>query len=156
MISSAVVSLAAFTLIRNPYAPADPRFSGEELRIQAIVMLVTVGVSTLVWVASTLATRPESDATLDAFYTRVRPGGPGWARVSRRLGLGVEPKPRGALSLVNWVLGIVLVYTSLFGIGQLVLGRTGAGIGLLAVAFASFLAILKSLRGEAPAPAPLT
>jgi len=103
-------------------------------------------------VAATLATRPESDATLDAFYTRVRPGGPGWARVSRRLGLGVEPIPGGALSLVNWVLGNVLVYASLFGIGQLVLGRTGAGVGLLAVALLSFLAILKSLREETPTP----
>ena len=41
---------------------------------------VTVVVSTLVWLSVTFLTRPEPDEKLRAFYERVRPGGPGWAR----------------------------------------------------------------------------
>jgi len=149
MIASAVVSLTAFRLIRNPFPPADPRFSGEELRIQALVMLVTVAVSTVVWLAVTFATPPETEEKLESFYRRVRPGGPGWAAVSRQLGLGVETIPGGALSFVNWLLGIVLVYSALFGIGALVFGRLGSGIGLLALAATSFAVILRNLGKSA-------
>jgi Na+/proline symporter len=152
MVASAVVSLTAFALLKNAYAPSDPRFSGEELRLQALVMLVTVAVSTVVWLAVTFATRPEPDETLDAFYRRVRPGGRGWARVSRRLGLGVEPIPGGALSFLNWFLGVVLVYSSLFGIGRIVFGDVGAGLAILALAAVAFLVIMRNLSRESPAP----
>ena len=91
-------------------------------------MLVTVVVSTVVWLAVTFLTTPEPDATLDAFYQRVRPGGPGWARVSARLGFGREPIPGGAMSFLNWGLAIVLVYTALFGIGKIVFGRLLDGL----------------------------
>jgi solute:Na+ symporter, SSS family len=145
MIASAVVSLTAFALIKNPYAPDDPRFGAESFRVQALVMLVTVAVSTLVWLAATFATKAESDDTLERFYRRVRPGGAGWARVSTRLGLGVESIPGGALSIVNWLLGVVLVYAALFGIGQIVLGRLAVGLALLLVAALSFAAIFRNL-----------
>jgi len=119
---------------------------------QAVVMLTTVLATTAVWLAVTFATKPEPDATLDAFYRRVRPGGPGWASVSSRLGFGREPIPGGALAFGNWILGIVLVYTALFGIGKLVFGRVPAGLALLAVAAVSFAVILRNLKaGEAKA-----
>lgn len=149
MVASAVVSLSAFWWFgRNP--ATGP---GAEFVTQAKVMLVTVAVSTVVWLAVTFLTKPESDATLEAFYRKVRPGGPGWASVSARLGFGREPIPGGALSFVNWILGVVLVYAALFGIGKLVLGDTGAGLGLLALGAACFAIVMKNLgRGEAATP----
>jgi SSS family solute:Na+ symporter len=57
----------------------------------AITMLITVLVTTVVWLAVTFATAPESDATLERFYRQVRPGGPGWKSVSTRLGLRRRP-----------------------------------------------------------------
>src|SRR2546422_7114395 len=39
----------------------------------ARIVLVTVAVTTVVWLAVTFATRPETDATLVAFYRRTRP-----------------------------------------------------------------------------------
>jgi Na+/proline symporter len=148
MITSMVVSLAAFALVPEGSGP------GAAFEQQATVMLVTVLVTTAVWLAVTFATRPEPEETLDAFYRRVRPGGPGWARVSSRLGFGPEPIPGGALSFVNWFLGIALVYTALFGIGKLVFGERGAGLALLAAAAAAFAAIMRNLRA-APAAEPL-
>jgi Na+/proline symporter len=59
----------------------------------ALTMLITVAVTTVVWLSVTLLTPPESDATLERFYRRVRPGGAGWRRVSERLGYGREEIP---------------------------------------------------------------
>ncbi|MGB3491153.1 MAG: sodium:solute symporter family protein, partial [Elainellaceae cyanobacterium] len=41
-------------------------------------LLVTAAITTVVWVTVMYLTPPESDETLDQFYLRVRPGGPGW------------------------------------------------------------------------------
>jgi hypothetical protein len=137
-----VVSLAAFAFVPAGTGP------GAAFEQQAIVMLVTVVATTVVWLAVTFLTAPEPDATLDAFYTRVRPGGPGWARVSARLGFGREPIPGGAMSFLNWGLGILLVYTALFGIGKIVFGRLLTGFELLDVAAVAFVLIMWNLKRE--------
>ena len=83
-------------------------------------LLVTVAITTLVWLAATFATAPEPAAVLDTFYRRVTPAGPGWARVARRTGV-TSPDPI-APNVVNWLLGIVMVYAVLFGLGELLFG----------------------------------
>src|SRR3954468_9853455 len=114
MIMSAVISLSAHPFIVRGYAhPDDPR-------AVAVTMLVTIISTTLAWLAVTYLTKPEPDETLNAFYLRVRPGGPGWAHVSKRLGLGRESTPGGALAWTNWLAGIIAVYSTLFGIGKLI------------------------------------
>jgi solute:Na+ symporter, SSS family len=153
MVASMIVSVTAISLIRNPFPRGDIRFDPEEFRIQAIVMLVTVVISTIVWLAVTFATNPEPEERLTAFYQRVRPGGLGWSRVSEKLGHGVEPIPGGALSWVNWILAIVLVYSALFGIGHVVLGRLPSGFLLLAAAALAFVLIMRNLEfSESPTP----
>lgn len=141
MTSSFIVSMLAMRLVPPRFAPGDPN-------ADAWVMLLTVAASTACWVTVTLLTRPESDQVLDAFYRRVRPGGPGWARVSSRLGYGREPIPGGAIAWTNWVAGVVAVYATLFGIGRLVFGRLTAGAVTLAVAALAFAWIARSLREE--------
>ena len=145
MIASFVVSLLAFRFVAPRYAEGDPN-------AQAAVMVVTVAVSTVVWLVVTFATSPEPPAVLEAFYRRVRPGGPGWAQVSQRLGFGREPIPGGALAWTNWIAGIVAVYATLFGIGKLVFAETGMGILMLLVAVAAFYWISRSFRAEIPPP----
>ena len=141
MIASFVVSTLAFRFVAPRFAENDPNAT-------AAVMLVTVAVSTVVWVVVTFATAPEPPAVLDAFYRRVRPGGPGWAQVSRRLGFGREAIPGGALAWTNWIAGIVAVYATLFGIGKLIFAETAMGIAMLAVAAAAFYWISRSFRSE--------
>jgi len=141
MVASFVVSLLGFAFIK-------PRFADNDPNATATIMLVTVTCSTLCWLTVTLLTRPEPDAVLDAFYRRVRPGGPGWARVSARLGFGREPIPGGALAWTNWIAGIVAVYATLFGIGKVIFGFTGAGLTMLAVAAAAFYWISRSFRAS--------
>jgi Na+/proline symporter len=152
MAASFVVSLVAMQVIPPLFPrPADPRLS-EDPRVASTVLLVTVAVSTAVWLTTTFLTRPEPDAVLDAFYRRVRPGGPGWARVSERLGYGREPIPGGALAWTNWVAGVVAVYASLFGIGKIIFGETGTGLAMLGVAAVAFAWIARSFRTEGPQP----
>jgi hypothetical protein len=151
MTCSFVTSIVCMQTITPRYAAGDPN-------ADAMVMLVTVAVTTAVWLAVTFLTAPEPAATLESFYRRVRPGGPGWATVSRRLGYGREAIPGGALAWSNWIAGIIAVYATLFGIGKLVFGELGLGLGMLAVAVAAFAWIARSFReggGEgAPASAP--
>ncbi len=146
MIASFVVSILAINLLK-------PQFPAGDLRADAWVMLVTVAVSTIVWLGVTFATKPEPDRVLEAFYRRVRPGGPGWAVVSTRAGFGREKIPGGALAWTNWIAGIVAVYSSLFGIGKLVLGNLLQGLVMLAIAAIAFSWIARSFREE-PATLP--
>ena len=146
MLTSFVVSVILLNVVPGMYASGDPR-------IGSVVMLVTVAISTVVWVSVTFLTRPEPDAILESFYLRVRPGGPGWARVSERLGFGREPIPGGSRAWANWVAGIIAVYSSLFGIGKVIFGDLGTGLILLALAAAAFIFISRSFRREEPGPA---
>ena len=141
MIASFVVSLVALGTVKQRFAADDP--NGD-----AWVMVITVAVSTVIWLAVTFLTQPEPQATLDSFYQRVRPGGPGWATVSARLGYGREKIPGGALAWTNWIAGIIAVYASLFGIGRLVFGDTLVGLVMLGVAALAFAWIARSFRGD--------
>jgi Na+/proline symporter len=143
MIASLVVSLVAFQTIPQRFAAGDPN-------ADATIMLVTVVVSTIIWLSVTFLTQPESPEILESFYRRVRPGGPGWATISKRLGYGREGIPGGALAWTNWIAGIVAVYSTLFGIGKLIFGETGRGLLLLLIAAVAFAWIAKSFaRGGA-------
>ena len=125
-----------------------PRFPAGDPNATAWIMISTVAVTTVAWVATTFLTSPEPNAVLDSFYRRVRPGGPGWRQVSERLGFGRESIPGGALAWTNWIAGIIAVYATLFGLGKLVFGELGAGLGLLAIAAAAFAWIARSFRSD--------
>jgi Na+/proline symporter len=114
----------------------------------ALTMLITVGVTTVVWLTVTFLTAPESDDTLDRFYRRVRPGGSGWRRVSERLGYGRDPIPGGALSWVNWVAGVVAVYAAVFSVGAALTGSATRGMVYGVVAIAAFSLIYRNLRAD--------
>jgi solute:Na+ symporter, SSS family len=116
--------------------------------IYGVTMLITVVVTTVVWLGVTFATRPESDATLDRFYRRVRPGGPGWRRVAARLGFPGDRIPGGALSWINWLAGVAAVYCAVFALGAFVTGSPGWGGLYTAIAIGAFALIQRNLRAD--------
>jgi len=140
MIASLVTSVA---LTRFGHSMGDPGS-----RDYAFTMVTTVGITTVIWLAVTLLTAPESDETLDRFYRRVRPGGPGWRTVAERLGFGQDRIPGGALSWVNWVAGIAAVYTAVFAVGAFLTGAPQSGLVYALVAIASFLLIQRNLHAD--------
>ena len=114
----------------------------------AQTMLITVLVTTVVWLAVTLSTAPESVATLDRFYRQVRPGGRGWRVVSRRLGFGDDPIPGGALSWVNWLAGVAAVYCAVFAVGAFLTGSPVSGLVYSLIAIGAFALIMRNLRAD--------
>ena len=144
-ISAMIVSFLASLVFMNV---VPPRFAAGDPNADAWIMIGTVAVTTVTWVLATFLTKPEPDSVLDSFYRRVRPGGPGWRRVSERLGYGRESIPGGALAWTNWIAGIVAVYCTLFGLGKLIFGQLGMGLGLLAVAVVAFAWIARSFRSD--------
>jgi solute:Na+ symporter, SSS family len=86
-------------------------------------LLITVAVTTVVWVAATYLTSPTERGTLVKFYRLVRPAGPGWKAVQADAGVAASPDSI-AHALLGWVLGCLVVYAALFGAGSFLYGRT--------------------------------
>src|SRR5437867_2753687 len=110
----------------------------------AHIVLTTVAVTTVVWLAVTFLTRPESEQTLVAFYRRTRPSRAGWGPVAA-LAPDVRPSADGLANLIDWMAGCVLVYGVLFGVGKLLLQETLAGLILLVVAAVAGVIIYRDL-----------
>jgi Na+/proline symporter len=115
----------------------------------AQTMLTTVAIATAVWLAATFMTAPEPQETLVAFYRRVRPAGPGWAPVAHRAGAASgAPAERLAPGFVNWILGIVVVYATLFAFRELLFGTPLLTAGLVAIAVASGVLLSRRLAAR--------
>jgi Na+/proline symporter len=136
MVTAAVVSL---------YLQVGLGWDSDRPREFAYIMLVTVGITTVVWLVVTMATPPEPEATLRRFYERVRPHGVGWAPIARLVG---GPASSGSLAreLANALLGCVMIYAALFGVGEILLRSAMTGIILLGVSAVSAVAIARNLE----------
>jgi Na+/proline symporter len=143
-ISAMVTSFVTSVILHFAGVNATDTSSGD----YALAMLLTVGATTMVWLTVTYLTSPEADAVLDRFYRRVRPGGPGWRPVARRLGFGDDPIPGGALSAVNWVAGVIAVFTALFGVGAFLTGTKLQGMLYSLIAVVAFALIMRNLRAD--------
>jgi SSS family solute:Na+ symporter len=102
----------------------------------AYIVLITVGITTVVWLAVTLLTAPESDATLLRFYRKVRPSPFGWKHV-QKLAPEVPVSHDLGWNLADWLAGCMLIYGALFGIGKVILLEYETGAAFLAVAMAA-------------------
>ncbi|HET7841850.1 MAG TPA: sodium:solute symporter family protein, partial [Terriglobia bacterium] len=69
-----------------------------------VSILITVGVTTVVWVVATLVTPPEPESNLLEFYRRVRPAAAGWKHIAA-LAPELEPVHDGYHNLLDWLLG---------------------------------------------------
>jgi solute:Na+ symporter, SSS family len=119
-------------------------------------LMVTSLVTVAIWVPVMLLTRPERDETLDAFYRRARPGGPGWRRQRRRT--GVEPAQELGHDVLRVCAGLMLLFGLMFAVGAAVLldGRTLAGTIVLAAAGFAWLRRLGPAKTSLPLAAPRT
>lgn len=139
---SAMVVAAAVSLYLQVYLGWN---SGEP-RDFALIMLVTVGLTTIAWVVVTYLTSPEPRETLINFYRTVKPAGSGWKTIAAEAGV---TGPYGGESLatqfLNCILGCVLIYATLFAIGKLIFKEWVAGGLWLAAAVVAAVWIYRNL-----------
>jgi Na+/proline symporter len=110
-----------------------------------VTLLLTVAITTVVWIVVAFVTPVTSRDVLCRFYGAVRPSGPGWAQVRRECN---EPPAGESLAdaFSGWVFGWVTVYCALFGTGHLLLGRPYAGAALIAVGVISAVYLRRTMR----------
>ena len=108
-------------------------------------LLITVAVTTVVWVTATFMTAPTDRATLVKFYRLVRPAGGGWGPVRSEAGVGPSPDSL-TQSLLGWVLGCFMVYAALFGAGSFLYGRRAQGIAWAIVFAISATGLVRVVR----------
>ena len=107
--------------------------SNDDPLVFAKSTLITVGVTTVVWLITTFLTAPEPLDKLTAFYRLVRPSTALWQPVAQ-LCPDVPPARDMAWNLLDWICGCVMIYSSLFGIGKIILKETGPGVAFLVAA----------------------
>src|SRR6266571_3652035 len=140
---SAMIAAGACSMFLQVYLKWD----SDRPKDFAYLMLVTVGVTTVVWLAVTMFTSAEPLDKLVSFYRKVQPEGPGWKRVASQAGLPRRNVSGGlAVQFANWFLGCVLIYAFLFGIGYLVFGEMLKAGGFLLVGVIVGALIMRNLQ----------
>ena len=97
----------------------------------AHLILITVSVTTVVWIAVTFLTSPVPKEKLLEFYRRTRPTAAGWQPIAA-MAPEIPPDREGWYNLKYWLLGCAMVYLSMFAIGKFLLGDPRVA-GLLAL-----------------------
>ena len=109
------------------------------IKFVGVVILTSVS-----WLLVTFLTRPENDETLRSFYRKIRPGGPGWeAVVTKARSEGIElikdkdlrwDVPTG---IVCMILGCIMIYSTLFAIGNFLYSNNTLAFILVGLAIVS-------------------
>jgi solute:Na+ symporter, SSS family len=94
--------------------------------------LCTTLLTTLVWVIVTKLTHPEPDGVLASFYRKVRPDVTGWKPVAATTP-EITPTHDLGRNLWCWILGCVMIYCALFGVGKILLLHYGIGSVLVII-----------------------
>ncbi|MEO0834976.1 MAG: sodium:solute symporter family protein [Cyanobacteria bacterium J06642_3] len=98
-------------------------------------LLFISGTTALLWITVMYLTPPESEAVLDEFYRRVRPGGIGWRRYQQRT--GIAPAQNITQDLLRVVAATLLLFGSMFAIGGFLLLQSLTGFVALVIAVIS-------------------
>jgi Na+/proline symporter len=105
-----------------------------EPREFALIVLITVAVTTVVWLAVTFMTKPEPKDILLSFYRRVRPSAALWGPIAKEA-TDVERRKDGLFNLMDWLCGVLMIYAFLFGAGKILFGELGLGLAFLSAGF---------------------
>lgn len=112
----------------------------------AYTVIFSVAATTVCWLIAAFVTAPTRRDKLVEFYLKVRPSGPGWAKIRREAGVSEAEAARHGdhmgMATLGWVAGCVSIWSSLFAIGQFLYGRTSLALLLTAAFVVSTAALL--------------
>jgi Na+/proline symporter len=89
------------------------------------VLLLGIVITTIGWVIVTFMTRPTDDATLQSFYRKIKPGGPGWTPVAAAIPADAQVTGTGnlAFGILAMLVGAMAIYAVLFATGFYLYGN---------------------------------
>jgi SSS family solute:Na+ symporter len=120
-----------------------PWTSGGGANGSAIRLLLVVGITGALALATAFLTRPEPTEHLVEFYRRVRP--PGWWGPIARAAGGTLPSGFGLHTLGQGLVAVVFVFGCMIGLGKLILGEPVLGGTLFAVGIACGVISIRSV-----------
>lgn len=111
-------------------------------------LLVTTAITTVIWVAAMLLTPPESEATLNKFYVKIRLGGPGWARQQSQTGLA--PLQDLGKDILRVFASSLILFGSMFTVGGFLLLQTLTGWISLVIAVIGWMWLRQLNKSTSP------
>jgi SSS family solute:Na+ symporter len=106
----------------------------------------SVAFTTICWVITAFAGKPTDEDRLVSFYRKVHPAGPGWSKIRVIAGVtaaqAAQHSDHMGMATLGWVSGCLVIWSSLFAIGNFLYGRTSAAWTLTAVFVVSGFTLL--------------
>ena len=126
MFASGIISILLKLTPLGPFLFNSDNGLFEDYMEYPFVVIVT----TFLWLIVTFITKPESDKVLINFYSKIRPGGPGWNKVLIKSNITKEKSENKALidGLYAMIIGSVLIYSIMFSTGYLLYGEINLGL----------------------------
>jgi len=126
MFASGIISILLKLTPLGPFLFNSDNGLFEDYMEYPFVVIVT----TCLWLIVTFITKPESDKVLINFYSKIRPGGPGWNKVLIKSNIKKEKSENKALmdGLYAMIIGSVLIYSIMFSTGYLLYGEINLGL----------------------------
>ncbi len=113
-------------------------------------LLLSVGITTVAWVAVTFMTKPTDHKTLASFFNLVKPYGNGWNKfkqIAKTENIDIkEGTGRLSIDILAMFLGIIIVYSALFSTGMFIYGNMTNGVILLSVTLVSSILLKKTWK----------
>ncbi len=135
MVSSFTISIVFFVMKKT----------GHPLPF-ATTVLFSVAFTTVCWLVTAYVAAPTSRDQLVAFFRKVHPAGPGWTKIRIEAGISADDAAlhgdHMGMATLGWVAGCLTIWSSLFGIGQFLYGRTQLALALGALFAVSGLTLL--------------
>jgi Na+/proline symporter len=135
--------------------PADYADMGEKAlsgTVFPIKLIIAILATTIAWIVTTYVTSPEKIQTLRDFYRLTLPGGPGWRKIvqeARADGDMIDEKVHGQpwempIQILLVFIGCIVIYSSLFAIGNILYGNTWIATVLTIIAIVGTYILFKS------------
>ena len=108
-----------------------------------------IAVTTVAWVLAAYIGPRTDMAVLEKFCRELRPQGPGWSAVRKRVPVSDDGEAGDniPLALLNVFVGCLSVYALLFGVGYVLYGHYVPAVILLVIGSAGIGFLVRSLRG---------
>jgi Na+/proline symporter len=104
-------------------------------------MIFTTLFATLIWIIATFITKPDDEETLQTFFNRVKPGGPGWSRF-----YAPDEQTYSLLpGIFNVVVSSISIVVLLFGMGQIFFESMALGLGCFTAGILGLWYVVKQI-----------